>query len=56
MSGPMSTVPGKGTEVYVNDQLKGTIAGQEFKKVLFSIWLGDKPPVGEGLKKQLLGK
>lgn len=49
-------VPGKGTEVYVNDQLKGTIAGQEFKKVLFSIWLGDKPPVGEGLKKQLLGK
>ena len=49
-------VPGKGTEVYVNDQLKGTIPGQEFKKVLFSIWLGDKPPVGEGLKKQLLGK
>jgi hypothetical protein len=49
-------VPGKGTEVYVNEKLMGTIPGLEFKKVLFSIWLSDKAPVGNGLKNDLLGK
>ncbi len=53
-------IPGKGTEVYVHDgtanKLMGVIPGLEFKKVLFSIWLGDDPPVGNSLKKELLGK
>lgn len=53
-------IPGKGTEVYIHDgtteQLMGVIPGLEFKKALFSIWLGEKPPVGNSLKEELLGK
>lgn len=53
-------IPGKGTEVYVNDgaanKLMGVIPGLDFKKALFSIWLGENPPVGNSLKKELLGK
>jgi hypothetical protein len=53
-------IPGKGTEVHVyeggKDQLKGVIPGVEFKKALFGIWLGEKPPVGESLKNGMLGK
>jgi hypothetical protein len=35
--------------------VKGTIAGYDFKKSLFSIWLGSKP-ADENLKKGMLGK
>lgn len=35
-------VPGVGTQVYKNSQLKETIAGLDFKKAFFSIWLGTK--------------
>lgn len=35
-------VPGVGTQVYKNSQLKETIAGLDFKKAFFSIWLGGK--------------
>ncbi|MCR4030807.1 MULTISPECIES: chalcone isomerase family protein [Flavobacterium] len=43
--------------VYVskNEVLKGKIAGFDFKKALFGIWLSDKP-VDETLKKHLLGQ
>ena len=44
-------LPGTGTEIYVNHgsqkELKGIIKGLEFKKILFSIWIGDDPPVGK---------
>jgi hypothetical protein len=53
-------IPGKGTEVYVHDgtknELMGVIPGFEFKKTLFTIWLGEDPAVGNSLKDALLGK
>ena len=44
----------KSVWVYKNDVLKGKIAGLDFKKALFGIWIGDDP-VDETLKKELLG-
>lgn len=52
-------IPGKGTEVFVNDGngdiSQTVIPGLEFKKVLLSIWIGEDPPVGNGLKNEMLG-
>lgn len=47
--------PGKGTAVMINGSYKGLVEGLEFKKALFSIWLGSKP-ADSGLKKSMLGK
>ena len=47
-------VPGAGTTVALNGKEKLTVAGQGFATVLFSVWLGPKPPT-EDLKKGLLG-
>jgi len=47
-------VPGKGTEVAINDEVKGTIEGKEFADALFSCWIGPEPP-GAAFKKGLLG-
>jgi hypothetical protein len=46
--------PGAGTQVGVNGTVKGTIAGDDFGRALFSIWLGSRPP-NPGLKAGLLG-
>lgn len=48
-------VPGKGVQVKKNGTLLGTIEGLEFKKALFSIWLGSKT-VDETLRDGMLGK
>lgn len=47
-------VPGAGVKSYKNGKLQSTIAGLDFKKALFGIWLSDTP-VDEDLKKGLLG-
>jgi hypothetical protein len=47
--------PAEGTTVYKNKELKATAKGLDFKKVLFGIWLGDKP-VNKELKAGMLGK
>lgn len=47
-------VPGKGTTLAISGKESGTIEGKEFADVLFSLWLGPKPP-SEDLKKGLLG-
>ena len=47
-------VPGRGIVVEVKGQTKGTIAGADFARALWGIWLGDRPPNPE-LKKGLLG-
>ncbi len=47
-------LPGVGVTVSRNGLLKGTIAGLDFKKALFSIWLGENP-ADLGLKKSMLG-
>jgi hypothetical protein len=48
-------VSASGVKVYKNGVYKGVVSGLEFKKALFSIWLGTKPPSSD-LKNKLLGK
>lgn len=48
-------VPSKGTQVTKNDKLLGTIKGEDFKKAVLAIWLGDEP-ADEELKEGMLGK
>jgi hypothetical protein len=48
-------VPGTGTTLTINGRDKVTIAGPAFGQMLFSLWLGPKPP-NAGLKQGLLGK
>ena len=50
----LTYIPGKGTELALNGEPKGTIEGSEFAAALFSIWLGSKP-INESFKKQILG-
>jgi hypothetical protein len=47
--------PGEGTKVYKNKELKSTAPGLDFKKVLFGIWLCNKP-ADKDLKNLMLGK
>ena len=47
-------VPEEGTSVYMNNELKGTIPGLEFKKAVFSIWLGEQTELPK-LKEAMLG-
>jgi hypothetical protein len=47
-------LPGVGTTVTIRGKDKATIPGQAFGQVVFSMWLGPKPPNGD-LKKGLLG-
>ncbi len=46
---------GKGTSVVLGDKEKLTIEGAAFAEMLFSVWLGQKPP-NSGLKKGILGQ
>ena len=48
-------VPGTGTTFAINGKEKVSIAGPAFAPVLFSVWLGPKPP-NAGLKKGMLGQ
>jgi hypothetical protein len=48
-------VPGTGTTFAINGKEKLTITGPAFGPVLFSVWLGPKPPNAD-LKKGMLGK
>jgi len=47
-------LPGKGLEVDIAGESKGTIVPASFAKAVLSIWLGPEPPSGD-LKKGLLG-
>ena len=47
-------VPGTGTTLAINGKEKLTIAGPAFGQVLFSVWLGPKPPNAD-LKKGIRG-
>ena len=51
----MVYIPVEGTKVYKNKELKSTTKGLDFKKILFGIWLGNKP-ADKGLKDLMLGK
>jgi hypothetical protein len=47
-------LPSSGIDVLRNSQLLDTIAGLEFKKAFFGIWLSDNP-IQKSLKKAMLG-
>jgi hypothetical protein len=47
-------IPGEGTRVTFNDELKDVIPGVDFKRALLRVWLGDSP-VTRSLKSDLLG-
>lgn len=47
-------LPTQGTEVWINEQRRGVIAGADFFTALLAIWLG-KEPVTKDLKAALLG-
>ncbi|MFD2519027.1 chalcone isomerase family protein [Salinimicrobium flavum] len=44
-----------GVVAYKNGEQKGVVAGKEFKKALFGIWLSNRP-ADDGLKNDLLSK
>lgn len=46
-------VPGVGTKIYKNGNIKATVKGLAFKKALFGIWLCDDP-ADDGLKDDML--
>ncbi len=49
-------VPGKGTQVTVNGKVQGKeIPGEDFRKALFRVWLGENP-VQDDLKAGLLSR
>lgn len=50
----LAAEPGVGTQVWINDQLRGKVSGDDFYSVLLRIWLGDHP-ADANLKKALLG-
>ena len=47
-------IPNTGASITINNNLKGTIAGDDFQKALLAIWFGDSPP-NEELKDGMLG-
>jgi hypothetical protein len=51
----LTYVPSTGTTVAIDDKEKLTIGAPAFASVLFSVWLGPKPP-SQDLKRGLLGQ
>lgn len=47
-------IPNKGTSIYKEGELKDTIPGLEFKRLLFGIWVSDKTTVNEDLTEGML--
>lgn len=50
----LTYIPGRGTELALNGEIKGVIKGAEFATALFSMWLGEHP-MNQPFKQQLLG-
>jgi len=48
-------IPGKGTRVTINGDVKGVIEGADFYAALLDVWLGDEP-ADEDLKEAMLGE
>lgn len=51
----VSYVPGQGTSLYFNGELRGTVPGAEFAKAYFGIWLS-RTPIDEEMRDALLGR
>lgn len=50
----LTYLPGEGTELSLNGQRLGVIAGDDFAAAVFAIWLGPEP-IDRAFKKSLLG-
>ena len=48
-------IPGKGTRVTINGDVKGVIEGADFYVALLDVWLGEEP-ADEDLKEAMLGE
>ena len=48
-------LPGEGTKVFINNDLKGSVQGEDFSRAILKIWLGSKP-ADTNLKDAMLGK
>ena len=46
--------PGAGVEIMANDEVRGTVPGDEFARTLFTVWFGPDPG-DENLKRGMLG-
>ena len=47
-------LPGQGVKVAMNDQVRGTIPGADFKQAFFGIWLNSKSPADSDLREAML--
>ena len=47
-------IPGKGTKITINNEVKGIIPGKDYFKAMLSIWIGENP-VGRDFKDDILG-
>jgi len=47
-------MPKEGTQVWINDTLKGSVPGEDFYQALLKVWLGAKP-ADDDLKEAMLG-
>ena len=47
-------IPGTGTEVRINKELRGVVEGNDFYRALLGIWIGSHP-VSKSLKREMLG-
>lgn len=50
----LSFIPGRGTELRLNNALLGTIPGEDFARAYFGLWLGEQP-IRESFRDRLLG-
>ncbi len=50
----LTFMPGRGTELTLNDTVLGTIPGSEFASAVFSVWLG-RNPIDPDFRDVLLG-
>lgn len=48
-------LPGAGTQVWMNQNLRGIIAGEDFHRALLKLWLGERPGDAR-LKRAMLGQ
>lgn len=47
-------LPGKGTRITINNEVKGIIKGKDYFKAMLAIWVGENP-VGRDFKQDVLG-
>ncbi|NVK39351.1 MAG: chalcone isomerase family protein [Gammaproteobacteria bacterium] len=47
-------LPGKGTQITINNEVKGIIPGKDYFRAMLSIWIGENP-VGRTFKDDILG-